>query len=299
MTSLTTTSDFWHGLSRSIREAWRTFRLAAWLGWQIESNWADPFLFAVYSIARPVASVLILVVMYTVVTGGQTDQPIFAYIFLGNALYVLVGRVINGVSWAVIDDREHYRTLKHLFSSPMREYFYLLGRGVSQTAIGIVSVIIVIGLGTLAFGLPISLQTIHWGLLGISLALGVIALGAIGVILGSYTLTMARHFFALGETVSGAFYLFSGAIFPLEVLPPPLRVIGFALPVTYWLELSRRALLPDGFLGFPTLASLTNGQLVGILGGGAVALVVLSVIVFRWKMYVARERGAIDMETTY
>jgi ABC-2 type transport system permease protein len=26
----------------------RSFRLAAWLGWQIESNWADPFLFAVY-----------------------------------------------------------------------------------------------------------------------------------------------------------------------------------------------------------------------------------------------------------
>lgn len=292
MTELTRTRQ-------NIGEAWRTFWLAAWLGWQIESNWADPFLFAIYSIARPVASVLILVVMYSVVTGGETGRPIFAYIYLGNALYILVGRVINGVSWAVIDDREHYRTLKHLFSSPLHEYFYLLGRGVSQTVIGVLSVMIVIGLGTLAFDLPISLQSIDWGLLGISLALGVVALAAIGVILGSYTLTMGRHFWQLGETVSGAFYLFSGAIFPLEVLPPALRVIGFALPVTYWLELSRRALLPEAVLGFPTFARLADEQLVGILAGGAVALVVLSVLIFRWKMHVAKARGMIDLETTY
>ena len=33
----------------------RSFRMAAWLGWQIESNWTDPFLFAVYSIVKPLA----------------------------------------------------------------------------------------------------------------------------------------------------------------------------------------------------------------------------------------------------
>ena len=33
----------------------RSFRMAAWLGWQIESNWTDPFLFAIYSIIKPLA----------------------------------------------------------------------------------------------------------------------------------------------------------------------------------------------------------------------------------------------------
>ena len=37
---------------------WHSFRMAAWLGWQIESNWTDPFLFAVYAVARPVGAVL-------------------------------------------------------------------------------------------------------------------------------------------------------------------------------------------------------------------------------------------------
>src|SRR5439155_17670641 len=34
-------------------------RTAAWLGWQVESNWADPFIFGVYTVVRPLATALI------------------------------------------------------------------------------------------------------------------------------------------------------------------------------------------------------------------------------------------------
>ncbi|MDO9129565.1 MAG: hypothetical protein Q7U34_06835, partial [Anaerolineales bacterium] len=44
-----------------VSESWRSFRIATWLGWQIESNWTDPFLFAVYSIVKPLAGASILV----------------------------------------------------------------------------------------------------------------------------------------------------------------------------------------------------------------------------------------------
>ena len=30
----------------------RSLRWAAWLGWQLESNWATPWLFVLYSVAR-------------------------------------------------------------------------------------------------------------------------------------------------------------------------------------------------------------------------------------------------------
>jgi hypothetical protein len=36
-------------------DALRTFVTATWLGWQIESNWANPGLFAAYAIARPLS----------------------------------------------------------------------------------------------------------------------------------------------------------------------------------------------------------------------------------------------------
>ena len=55
----------------TISSLWRSFRLSSWLGWQIESNWADPFLFAIYSLIKPLASVMILVVMYSIITEWQ------------------------------------------------------------------------------------------------------------------------------------------------------------------------------------------------------------------------------------
>ena len=110
---------------------------------------------------------------------------------------------------------------------------------------------------------------------------------------------MAHHFFLIGEAVAGAFYLFSGAIFPLEVLPTWLRPIGFAMPITYWLELMRRSLIGEVAEAFPTLAQFSNLQLIGILIGLTVIFAILSVIVYRWCNHRARELGLIDLVTNY
>src|SRR5579871_6007134 len=42
----------------------RSLRWAAWLGWQLESNWATPWLFVLYSLAKPLAGSMLLVCMY-------------------------------------------------------------------------------------------------------------------------------------------------------------------------------------------------------------------------------------------
>ncbi len=277
----------------------RSFFVGTWLGWEIESNWADPFLFAVYSIVRPVASVLILVVMYSVITQGAFQEPIFPYIYLGNALYILVGQIITGVSWAIIDDREHYRVAKHLYTAPISGYTYLFGRGVARLIIGAISVIITVGFGMIAFKLPIRLGSIDWALLVASSALGVTALAALGLIIGAWTMTMARHYWSVGEAVSGAMYLFAGAIFPLDVLPVWLRWIGFLFPVTYWLEAARRALLGSGAQGFVTFADTSNAALLGILAAFTVVLLVSSIYFYRWALASSKEQGLLDMESGY
>lgn len=277
----------------------RTFLIASWLGWQIESNWADPFLFAVYSVARPIAGVLILVVMYNVITDGATGEPIFAYIYLGNALYILVGMVITGVSWAVIDDREHYRTNAQLHTTPLDHFSYLYGRGVARLFIGTISVLITIAFGVVAFDLPITLGGIQWGLLLVSTSLGVLSLAGMGMMMGSATMMMARHFWSLGEAVAGGLYLFTGAIFPLETLPEAVRWFGFLLPVTYWLEAARRALLGPGAAGFPTLAGLSNHELVLVLAGFTVVFTGLSYFVYHRALHMAKEKGLIDLESSY
>jgi ABC-2 type transport system permease protein len=277
----------------------RSFAVAAWLGWQIESNWADPFLFAIYSIVRPVASALILVVMYSVITDAAFGEPIFPYIYLGNALYILVGQIITGVSWAIIDDREHYRMAKHLYTAPISGYAYLFGRGIARIIIGSISVVITIVFGVVAFKLPVSLVQIDWTLLLFGLALGTVALASLGLLIGAWTMTMARHFWSVGEALAGGMYLFSGAIFPLDVLPAWLRWIGFLFPVTYWLELSRRALLGQAALGFPTFAGWSNAALLGVLAGFTVVLTLGSIRFYGWALNRAKDEGMLDMESSY
>ena len=98
----------------------RSFISASWLGWKIESNWTDPFLFATYSIIKPLASAVILVIMYSIITDAQFSNPMFAYLYLGNAFYQYVPAVLSGISWTIIEDREHYRTLKYIYIAPLK-----------------------------------------------------------------------------------------------------------------------------------------------------------------------------------
>jgi ABC-2 type transport system permease protein len=120
-----------------------------------------------------------------------------------------------------------------------------------------------------------------------------------GLIVGGLSMMMARHFDSVGEMIAAALYLFTGAIFPLDVLPVILRPIGFILPVTYWLEVARRALLGANAAMFPTLAGFSDLQLMGILAAFAVGLVAFSLVFYRWMFHQAKERGMIDMETSY
>jgi len=280
-------------------ESIRSFLVATWLGWQIESNWTDPFLFAIYSIVKPLAGASILVVMYSVITGGKFENPLFPYIYLGNAFYIYVGAVMTGVSWAVIEDREQYRTLKYLYVAPVRIPFYLLGRGVSRFLTGSLSVLVPILAGVLFLKVPLNLAQVNWGLFFVTLFLGIVMLAMLGLLLGSLSLLFANHAGFIGEATAGALYTFSGAVFPLDVLPAYLRPVGFLMPITYWLELLRRALIGGVAQSFPTLAGFSNGQLLGILLGLTVLFGMISLITFRTCDRLARERGLIDQTTNY
>lgn len=283
----------------NIKPYMRSFRLAAWLGWQIESNWTDPFLFAIYSIIKPLAAAAILVVMYSVITNGNFTAPIFSYIYLGNAFYIFVGQVMTGISWAVIDDREHYKTLKYMYIAPVQFPLYLMGRGVARFIIAAFSVLVTILFGVFFLDVEIDLLRIDWLLFFVTLIIGVIMLAMMGLILAGILMQLVHHEFGIGDAVASALYLFSGAVFPLEVLPSSLRWIGFINPVTYWLELLRRSLVGQIAQAFPTLSSLSNLQILWVLLGLTVIFTILASFSFRWCENRARERGLLDVVTNY
>jgi ABC-2 type transport system permease protein len=277
----------------------RSFRTATWLGWQIESNWTNPFLFAVYSIVKPLALAGILVVLYATITRRNFASPVFACMYLGNAFYMYVAAVMTGMAYAVIDDRERYQTLRSIYVAPVDIRWYLAGRGVARFASASASVMITIVFGIVFLRVPLHLSAVNWALFLATLITGVVMLAMMGLTLAGIVLLLPHQSWSMGEAVAGALYLFSGAIFPLDVLPRMLRPIGFAMPPAYWLELLRRSLIGSAASGFPTFSGLSDLDLFGILVGLTLTLSLCALAIFRWCDMTARERGLIDRTTAF
>jgi len=279
------------------RETWRSLRVAAWLGWQIESNWADPLIFAIYSVIKPIAGALILVFMYAVIARDGLRNPLFPAIFVGNAFFIYVPTVLSGISWSVIDDREHYGMLKYMYAAPLNIFAYLAGRGVAKAIIASIALVITLLLGIYALHVPVAFTAIDWPLFIASGLCGAAVLTFLGILLGGVTLITARHSYYVGEAVAGALYLLCGVVFPLDVLPSWVRFIGQAIPLTYWIEAIRRSLIGTG--SSRVLDGLSDGSLLAITAGSAVGLAFLAFFVHRLAERRARGLGLIDMQTMY
>ena len=277
---------------------WNSFRTATWLGWQVEANWTTPWLFALYTLARPLALTGILVMLYATVTHGNFDSPMFAYMYVGNAFYTYVGAVMTGMSYAIVDDRERYRTLRSVYVAPVDVRWYMAGRGVARFLTDSAAVAVTLAIGIVFLHLPIRLRAIDWPLFLAALVIGIAALAMLGLMVSSIALVLPDNAWSFGEAVAGALYLISGAVFPISLLPHALQQLGFAIPITYWLELLRRSLL-HAVPGVPAVTTLGNFELLAMFGLLTVLLSGVALALFRWCDHVAHERGMIDRITSH
>lgn len=279
------------------KERLRPLRASAWLGFQIESNWSDPIVFAVYALAKPLATSLILLAMYKVVIGGQTSDPRFASLYLGNALYVFVNLLLVGLSWAVFEDREQYRTLKYVATTPIGLTSYLLGRSLTKFVLATISAILVLAFGIFILGLKFQVTLSGALALVAALAVGAVGIVAVGLVLAGCSMIFARQSMMMNEGVSAVLYLFCGVVFPPDLLPAFLRPLALSFPMTYWLEASRRALGVHGFS--PLLARLTELQLAAIFVAVALVWLVVARWIFGRLERRARAEGLLDITTAW
>ena len=165
----------------------RSFSVAARLGWQMEANWTDPVLFFIYSVAKPVSSALILVLMLEVIgAGGRRDYR--AFVVIGSALWSFVISGISGLAWSVLDDRERYRMLKYVYVSPSDFLVVLLGRGLARVAVGGMGAAITLAIGVVLLGVPFDPFAVNWPLLVVVMAAGIASIVAIGILLAAICL---------------------------------------------------------------------------------------------------------------
>jgi len=290
----------------TLSEPFRTLKWATWLGWQIESNWAQLRLFLLYMVLKPVSGSLMLVMMFYAakyITNGRVPTEFLPYIYVSSACYGLVGRVMFGLSNVVISDRENYRMLKYIFISPAQFQAYFLGRGVAQAAEGLLGATITISVGLLIPDVrrSVNYEAFDLGWLLVFLTIGSVMLWACGMILASAMLNMSRSGTFLSEGIAGVVYFLSGVVFPITVLPWWLQPVGLSLPTTYWLEGMRRAITGPAPAGSPLakspLAAWSNAELAGMLAITTAVLVIVSQLFYRRSLKRAWRRGKIDEAT--
>lgn len=272
-------------------------RVATWLGWQVDSNWADPVLFAIYVVGRPLAVSLILVAMYWAVSGEAVYSAAFAGFFVANAFHSYVNTVVVDLGWVVFTEREEYETLKYVYASPIGMPTFLLGRSVIKFARGTISVALALALGWFALGVRWDWGTAQWGPLAASVALGLAATLCGGMLVAGACLVLTRAAVVMLDGVTLALYLLCGVIFPVDLLPLPLRAVSWLLPWTWWYEALRRFLL--GATASPSLGALTDAQLLGALALTTAAFALIAERLFRAFERRARALGRLDQTTLF
>ncbi len=280
-----------------MRAALARLTSAAWLGWQIDTNWADPFVFIVYSVMRPLATGLILAGIWWAVSAKAPAGGAFAAFFLANAFHNFVYWVVIGMGWVVVEEREDYETLKYVFVSPLGLYTCLAGRALVKLVIAALGVVMVLAVGWFALHVRWAWGSVRWPELALTLVLGGVATLSAGFVVAGMGLLMPRVAIQINEGLAVALYLLCGVIFPIDLLPRALQWVTLALPFTLWYEALRRFILGHG--ASARIGHWSDATLLAALTASALLFAALG----RWGYFAletrARRLGRLDQTTMF
>jgi len=155
----------------------------------------------------------------------------------------LVGIILQLVTlfltaFAIVRERE-LGTLEQLFVTPVGRAGVLLGKLIPYAVVGVLETLLVLSVMVYVFGVPIH------GSIPLLLALSTLFL-CCSLGLGLLVSTLARTQL---EAMQFAFIimlpsiLLSGFMFPRSEMPPPIYLVTFAIPATYFLEVLRGIVL--------------------------------------------------------
>ena len=273
-------------------DAARSLIASARLAWAIEGNWAEPFFLLVYLIIRPLAFLGLFLAVLSI--GGALNPASIGFVVVGQAIFQIVGAAMQGPTHALLDDRERYRTIRYIFATPSSLLPVSIGRALVKALIAAISAVIVIGVGAL-IGMPMRAGGPDLPLLLVVMALGLTSIVGLGIALGAVCVQLRNDAWGYPQAVAGSVFLLCGAIFPLDTLPRALQLLGAALPMTWWIEGVRRALLGTTSPGL--LGELSTPLLLLVLMVGTVLITLASPRLFRIGIDRAREKGYLDRST--
>jgi ABC-2 type transport system permease protein len=248
------------------------FRLA----WSYKLNFMTRYLSVIVSV--------LLFYFLDVLLGYSANQAIaggtyFTFLIIGGAFSRYLELASHAFS-ANLREEMLRGTIEPLLATATPVTAVLLGPSSWALIEGTLLAIMQLGIGALVGA---DFSRANWGAALVVLLLSLVSLLSYGLFSVAFVVVFKRGD-PINWFINSVAYVFSGVFFPIELLPPWLRVISYLLPFTYALRALRGALMRG-----EGLAELWPDLL--ILGLFTAVLLPLSLWAFRYAIRYLKERG--------
>lgn len=223
-----------------------------------------------------IAPVIFGLVSYELFRGSG---PYFVlYAILGAGMMSMWGQTLYGSGWATGQDR-HLGTLEPTLSSPTPYLYVILGRVIWNTVSGLIGGGIVYVVVVATYGRPVALEN-PWAFLAMFVFV-IVTLAAVGIVFAAfYVYTRYAGFIQnIGEF---AFYVGTGCMFPVVLLPFWSNPVSLLFPPTWAVDALRFVAIP-GYVG---LSWGFWGDLAGAVGTTAAYLALAGTVFKRVEQQV-------------
>jgi len=239
----------------------------------VDPQWVIPSIFAPF--------------IFTTVTlflFRHTGGDLLLYAVLGGGVLGMWGNTIQSSSWSIGYDRMN-GTLEAIMVTPAPLASVVLGRCLWNSFLGLLNALAVFLVAHFAFGIDVTLRDPAGFALALFLTL--LSLSVLGMVFGAfYVVTRASS--ALFQMLEFPFYVLSGAVYSLAILPEWTRPFSYAIPATWGAE----ALKIATFAGYDSL-QLGYWGAMGLLAITTASFLLLSIRLFSYLEKKAKISGTL------
>jgi ABC-2 type transport system permease protein len=201
--------------------------------------------------------------------GGRQDALPTGFNYTAPANLVLFVFITSLAGAAGLIEARRLGVIRRMLATPTTASTILFGEALSRFTIAMLQALIILGVGWLVFG-------VDWGdppaalLLVVTFAL--VGTG-VGMLLGS-VLGNAEQATSIGPPVGIALGMLGGCMWPLAIVPEPMRVVGHLFP---------QAWAMDAFIALIAKGENVTGIAVELAVLGAFAVVLLALATWRLR----------------
>ncbi len=212
---------------------------------------------------------------------GTTDY--ISFILIGTVLSNFISAVFWGMGYALKNDMDS-GVLESNWLAPISRPVLLIGHTITNLVVTTATSIVMLVIGALLFGFQINGNTLAAIAVAIPMLLG---LYGFGFMFAAVVMVM-REANTLTDVGSFLVQIFSGANFPVTVLPKWLLPIALALPLTYGFDAVRGILLDTN-----TLLPIVLEYIVMLIF--MATMIAIGLLAFRRLERYVRQRGTLGM----